>query len=94
MQINKISLYDYLGKSAGRDLGKQVAEYAKIKNSKCETRHISNVKYTGHIMLYDKEFLDEFFKVREIMIPPTTIDYTEINTQLMEDSFKESEKIF
>ena len=29
MQTNKISLYDYLGKSAGRDLGKQVAEYAK-----------------------------------------------------------------
>jgi hypothetical protein len=93
MQTNKISLYDYLGKSAGRDLGKQVAEYAKIKNSKYETRHISNVKYTGHIMLYDKEFLDEFFTVQKFFQTPS-VDYTEINTALTEDSFKESEKIF
>ncbi len=58
-----LSLYDYLGKAAGKELGKQVAEYAMLKNAKVETREVSNLRYTGKVMLYEKSLLDEFFNV-------------------------------
>jgi hypothetical protein len=83
-----ISLYDYLGKAAGSTLGKQVADYAASKNVPHKIRHVSNPKYTGEIMLYPEEFLDNYFN----SIPEP--DYTEINTQLMEDSFKQQDKIY
>ncbi len=56
-----LSLFDYLGHPAGKELGKQVAEYAMLKNAKVETREVSNLRYTGKVMLYEKSLLDEFF---------------------------------
>ena len=58
---NMISLYDYLGKPAGSDLGKVVSTAAKKANIKVTTRDVSNTKYTGKIMLYPKEFLVNYF---------------------------------
>lgn len=75
-----LSLYDYLGKAAGLELGKEVAEYAKHKKAKYSKSHVSNPKYTGEVMRYTREFLDDFFLGE---------DHTEINTALSEDSFKE-----
>jgi hypothetical protein len=92
MQNNMLSLFDYLGYAAGNKLGEQVAAYAKVRRAKCTTRHVSNPKYTGHVMLYTKEFLDECFQVKQVFTDNT--DYTEINTQLVEDSFEKSNKIF
>ena len=57
-----ISLYDYLGRAAGPDLGKQVATAAAKAGVKSEIREVSNIKYTGPIMLYPKSFLDLYFK--------------------------------
>jgi len=79
-----LSLYDYLGRAAGSKLGKQVADYAKLRKAKHNIRHVSNPAYTGEIMLYTREFLDEYFNVEKIF---EAEDYTEINTQLIEDSF-------
>lgn len=56
-----ISLYDYLGKAAGPELGKKVNEYAKSCRAKIKLRYIENPKYKGNIVLYTPEFLDEFF---------------------------------
>ena len=58
---NFISLYDHLGRAAGSALGKQVAEYAALKKVPHDIRHVSNSKYTGEVMLYPAEFLNEFF---------------------------------
>jgi hypothetical protein len=58
-----ISLYDYLGKAAGKELGKQVAEVALLSRVPCKTRHVSNPKYAGPIMLYPKTFLELYFAV-------------------------------
>ena len=79
------SLYDYLGQAAGEELGKQVADYAKLRKAKYSTRHISNPKFKGNVMLYEKSFLDEFFTAQRIFVDNT--DYTEINTQLTENVF-------
>ena len=57
-----VSLYDYLGRAAGPDLGKQVATAAAKAGVKSEIREVSNVKYTGPIMLYPRSFLDLYFK--------------------------------
>lgn len=56
------SLYDYLHKAAGLDLGKRVAKAASLAKEKLGTREISNPKYTGKVYLYRKEFLDKFFR--------------------------------
>jgi hypothetical protein len=83
MSEKLISLFDYLGYPAGNELGEQVAAYAKIRKAKCSTRHVSNPKYTGPVMLYTREFLNEYFEAKKVFEE----DYTEINTQLMDDSF-------
>lgn len=58
-----ISLFDYLGKPAGPELGKRVADYAALKKAPHSIRHVANPKYVGNVMLYPREFLDEFFRL-------------------------------
>ena len=58
---NMISLYNYLGKAAGSDLGKAVSTAAKLAKIKVTTRDVSNTKYTGKIMLYPESFLKSYF---------------------------------
>ena len=60
--MEMVSLYDYLGRAAGSELGKQVATAAAKAGVKSEIREVSNIKYTGPIMLYPKSFLDLYFK--------------------------------
>ena len=60
--MEMVSLYDYLERAAGPDLGKQVATAAAKAGVKSEIREVSNIKYTGPIMLYPKSFLDLYFK--------------------------------
>ena len=57
-----ISLSDYLGRAAGPELGKQVATAAAKAGVKHEIREVSNIKYSGPIMLYPRSFLDLYFK--------------------------------
>jgi len=86
-----LSLYDYLGRAAGHKLGEQVAAYAKLRKARYATRHISNPAYQGEVMLYTKEFLDECFNAKKVFDPKHE-DLTEINTQLMEDSYKQAQE--
>ena len=60
--MEMVSLYDYLGRAAGSDLGKQVPTAAAKAGIKHEIREVSNPKYKGPIMLYPKSFLDLYFK--------------------------------
>jgi len=57
-----LSLYDYLGHAAGKELGKEVATAAMEAGIKLETREIDNPKYTGIVYLYPKNFLDFYFR--------------------------------
>jgi len=59
--MEQISLYDYLGRAAGPDLGKQVAIAASKAGVKSSIREVSHVGYKGPIMLYPRTFLDNFF---------------------------------
>ena len=59
--MEKVSLYDYLGHAAGADLGQQVAYAAAKAGVITETRQVSNPVYKGPVMLYPRSFLDLYF---------------------------------
>jgi len=67
--LNMMSLYDYLGRAAGKSLGALVADAAARQKIKFETRQVSNPKYSGPVMLYPKYFLDSYFKKTEEKLP-------------------------
>jgi hypothetical protein len=56
------SLFDYLGRAAGPELGKQVYQAAQKLGIPVETRYIATHTYTGNVMLYPEEFLNLYFK--------------------------------
>ena len=60
-----LSLYEYLGKAAGNELGKEVASAAYKAGIKMQEREISNPKFTGKVLLYPKDFLDFYFREPE-----------------------------
>ena len=57
-----LSLYDYLGKAAGQELGAKVNARAKERNVVSKQRRISNPRYDGVVHLYPVDFLNEYFK--------------------------------
>jgi len=67
-----MSLYDYLKKPAGAELGKKVYEYARKTNQAkhIQTREISNSKYKGTVLLYPKHVLDQYFSPEEVIDLP------------------------
>jgi hypothetical protein len=56
-----MSLYEYLGRAAGSELGKEVAITAVALRETIQEQEVSNPKYTGKVKLYRREFLDEYF---------------------------------
>lgn len=60
-----MSLYEFLGKPAGNDLGKKVYLAARSKGASFSQREVSNPKYTGMVMVYPESFLKEYFKTNE-----------------------------
>lgn len=61
-----ISLYDYLGYAAGSELGKEVATAATKAKEKIGKRYITNTRYKGEVLLYRREFLQEYFKTKQL----------------------------
>jgi hypothetical protein len=56
-----MSLFDFLGKPAGKDLGKEVFDYSKKIRITVKYRDITTPKYTGNICLYPLGFLVSYF---------------------------------
>jgi len=61
MEIEMVSLFDYLKKPAGPELGKQVAHAAINEKIHIESKQVSNPKYKGNILMYPKSWLDNYF---------------------------------
>jgi hypothetical protein len=55
------SLYDYLGKAAGPDLGAAVWQAAKAAKIKPEEKEVHTKTYSGKILMYPKSFLNSYF---------------------------------
>jgi hypothetical protein len=56
-----LSLFDFLGYPAGKNLGESVYKYALEQKTPVSTRQVSTRTYTGKVMLYTRPFLREFF---------------------------------
>ena len=54
MEKEMLSLYDYLGRAAGPDLGEEVAKAATAEKIKISAKYVSNPKYSGEILMYPK----------------------------------------
>lgn len=74
-----LSLYDYLGKAAGKDLGLQVERAARATNTPIERRLVSTATYQGKVNLYPRTFLNRYFKLEE-QLSETTLLYSEPDT--------------
>lgn len=61
MSSKMLSLYDYLGRAAGKALGWAVARQASIIGAHVETRYVENPAYKGNVNLYNEEVLKVFF---------------------------------
>ncbi len=61
MENNYMSLYDFLGKPAGGELGQKVCGEAIRLKIKMEQREVSTKNYTGKVMTYPESFLKEYF---------------------------------
>lgn len=61
-----LSLFDYLGKPAGKELGADVYRSASLQKVPCAMREVANAKYKGKVMLYPKSFLDTYFEVSQV----------------------------
>lgn len=70
-----ISLYDYLGYAAGGELGKEVATAASKSKEKIGKRYITNTRYKGEVLLYRREFLQEYFSTKQKQRLPIRLKY-------------------
>jgi len=55
------SLFEFLGKAAGSDLGAKVAAAASSQGIKLQEQNVSNPKYTGKVLTYPVSFLENYF---------------------------------
>ena len=84
MVIETQSLYDYLGKPAGSDLGKKIHSAAIAKDVFIGTKEINkNLVPQGKVCTYPITFLDEYFNKK----PSKPIHST-----VLEDRIEELEK--
>jgi 6-pyruvoyltetrahydropterin/6-carboxytetrahydropterin synthase len=61
-----LSLYDYLGRPAGSELGKKVAEVATKLKVSINVREVQTKTYKGQVLLYPKSFLESYFKPKTV----------------------------
>jgi hypothetical protein len=82
-QIGTISLFEYLKKPAGIELGTAVYQAARRARSPIGIRQVKTKKYTGKVILYTQEFLDEYFKKNSSVLTSTKNTYmNETNNSL------------
>jgi hypothetical protein len=59
--LKMMSLYDYLGKAAGSELGEKVYTEAIKQDVKVHVKEVSTRTYRGKIMMYPELFLKGYF---------------------------------
>ena len=62
-QTELVSLFDFLGKAAGPELGKQVYAWVKAQGygPKVKHRSVQTRNYTGNILVYPRTLLNQYF---------------------------------
>lgn len=66
--VNKIeyySLYEYLGKAAGKELGREVNAASSRTKQPFVKQYVEQGGYKGEVFCYTRKFLDEYFYALE-----------------------------
>lgn len=58
----KVTLFEFLNKPAGGELGKAVNKAAQEQKIPFEQKEIDTPKYKGKVFVYPKMFLTKYFK--------------------------------
>lgn len=61
-----LSLYDFLGKPAGKELGAEVFKIAKFLGEERSYKSVSNSNYVGKIVCYPPSFLNYVFTLPRV----------------------------
>ena len=61
-KVTNTSLYDYLGRAAGPELGQRVYHVARKQKAMIGVRQVNTPTYEGPICEYTHDFLESFFK--------------------------------
>ena len=64
-----VSVFEYLGGTPEQGTGEKVYKYAINSGAKKETKEVSTTKYTGKIMLYERQMLDVYFNQNTTAVP-------------------------
>jgi hypothetical protein len=62
------SLYDHLGKAAGKELGRQVYKSAIEIGIPTKMKEVSNSVYKGKIMMYPENWLIGYFTEKQQLV--------------------------
>ena len=77
-KVEYYSLYEYLGKAAGKDLGCEVVKSSIKHKQKYVKQEVSNPVFKGKVFCYTKKFLDDYFYAKEnneeLVLPQDTYD--------------------
>jgi hypothetical protein len=60
------SLFDYLGKPAGKELGLQIKKLADANGIQTMTKIVTNKNYSGNIRMYPVHWLNKVFSPKTI----------------------------
>ena len=58
-----ISLFEYLKRPAGTELGIQIRKTALVHGIEVKKRNVTTARYTGNVALYPKAWLDAWFRL-------------------------------
>jgi len=61
MEVKYVSLFDYLGRPAGKDMGARVNERAREFGVLTKDREVECESYKGKVNLYPEAFLEYYF---------------------------------
>ena len=60
--MKMISLFDYLGKPGGKELGARTTSSAVSMGITLDTRYVETKGYKGNVVLYPENFLKLYFQ--------------------------------
>ena len=64
--VDFISLRTYLGYKPSKELAESVAQQARSTSQPYKTELVNSTNYHGNILMYTKQFLDEYFSLNSV----------------------------
>ena len=81
-----LSVFEYLGgKTSEHGTGEKVYKYAINCGAKVEAKEVSTNKYTGKVMLYERQMLDVYFNKDTTSVPVPKMQQIELRDDTYED---------